>query len=426
MRQPCTVGAGSGDEPPRTVSAAKIAKAEQDEPPKKTMKFSERTNWDTAENELAADLRARRASGFAPYDLTVSNPTDCGFAYDAEAVLAPLSSPESLHYAPLPLGLHSARQAVAAYYRDADAVVPDDRLCLTTSTSEAYSFLFRLLCDVGDEVLVARPSYPLFGFIATLDGVRLVEYPLLYDPNADLSFGRGWLIDMHALASSLTARTRAVVVVHPNNPTGHFVSSDERRALQSLCAEHRLALIVDEVFLDYPLESRHPSFAADQPPCLTFVVSGISKVCGLPQMKISWIAALGPSSLVRPAMDRLEIVADTFLSMNAPAQAALPLWLERRHDLQGQIRRRMASNLALLDGRVRNSSAQRMSLQGGWTTVLRVPRTVKGREFAAAALAAGVLVQPGYFYGLGEGRAVLSLLTPADTWLAGLQRLPID
>ena len=388
------------------------------------MTFSNRTHWDLSENDFAATARAHRAAGRELADLTVSNPTVCGFDYNDTQLLAPLSDPSSLLYIADPLGMTSAREAVAAYYLDHDATVPIDRLCLTTSTSEAYSFLFRLLCDPGDEVLVARPSYPLFDYIAQLDNVALREYPLHYDPNADAH--SGWSIDLHALKSAVTPRTRAIILVHPNNPTGNFASTAERDAIEALCAEQGIALLVDEVFLDYALTHPAPSFATGSPACLTFVLSGISKVCGLPQMKASWIAVCGPDTLVQPAMARLEIIADTFLSMNAPIQNSLPLWLSQRHTLQRQIRQRMAVNLRTLDARLAGTHGDRITLQAGWTTILRVPRTIDGSEFTAASLARGVLIQPGSFYGLPEGRAVLSLLTPTETWATGLSRLPID
>ncbi len=390
------------------------------------MNFSERTNWNLAENELTAAIRERRASGRELFDLTISNPTHCGFNYNVAALLDPLLNPSVLHYEPDPLGMVTAREAVARYHSDVGASIPLDHICLTTSTSEAYSFLFRLLCNPGDEVLVASPSYPLFDFIARLDDVQLREYPLLYDPNADLASGQGWSIDLHALEASIAARTKAIIVVHPNNPTGNFASQEERAALETLCVTHGLALIVDEVFLDYALGTTQPSFAATESNCLTFVLSGISKVCGLPQMKASWIAACGPSSLVQEAMQRVEIIADTFLSMNAPVQQSLPAWLRMRHAIQHQIRQRMRANLAVLDSRLQGTSIQRLALQGGWTAVLRVPRTVAGREFVAAALDRGVLVQPGNFYGLGDARAVVSLLTPPDIWAAGLSLLPTE
>ena len=390
------------------------------------MNFSERTHWNLAENELTTAIRQRRASGLDLFDLTLSNPTLCGFTYDPAALLAPLHNPSALHYEPDPLGMIAARDAVARYYSDLGASIPLDRICLTTSTSEAYSFLFRLLCNPGDEVLVASPSYPLFDFIAQLDDVQLREYPLLYDPNADFVSGQGWSIDLHALEATITPRTRAVILVHPNNPTGNFASQEERAHLESLCAARNLALIVDEVFLDYALGTPQPSFAVAESDCLTFVLSGISKVCGLPQMKASWIAACGPEPLVHRAMQRLEIIADTFLSMNAPIQHALPTWLAARDAIQQQIRSRARTNLAALDTHLNGASIQRLALQAGWTAILRIPRTINDREFVPAALERGVLVQPGDFYGLGEARVVVSLLTPPATWEAGLKLLPVE
>jgi len=435
------------------------------------MRFSTRTNWNLVENELATAVRRQRAAGLAVIDLTVSNPTHCGFTYDQVDVLASLQHPGALEYDPDPLGMIAARRAVSDYYRDCGAEVAPEQVCLTTSTSEAYSFLFRLLCNAGDEVLAAQPSYPLFDYIARLDDVELRQYPLFYDPNAavrtvppgageaglapdlapdqslnagpdmgldaglatglggGLTAGQGWSIDLHALRLAITNRTRAILVVHPNNPTGNYVSAAEREALEALCVERGLALIVDEVFLDYSLDAKVPSFTTSRsgaPGCLTFVLSGLSKVCGLPQMKASWIAARGPAFLLQGAMERLEVIADTYLSMNAPIQYALPGWLAARERLQGQVRRRMQSNLALLDRRLRGSCAQRLAMQGGWTAVLRVPRTVGGKEFALAALECGVLVQPGDFYGMGDGRAILSLLTPPEQWEKGLNLLPVD
>jgi len=374
------------------------------------MRFSGRTDWELGENELAAAVRAARAAGRELVDLTVSNPTVCGFDYDP-GLLAPLSEPGAMIYEPEPLGVVRARSAVGQYYADAGADVAVEKICLTTSTSEAYSFLFRLLCEAGDEVLVARPSYPLFDFLARLDDVRLKEYPLRYHD--------GWEIDLEALEAAIGERTRAVIVVHPNNPTGNFASTRERESLQELCARRGLALIVDEVFLDYAVDGiRAESFACGECKALTFVLSGVSKVCGLPQMKASWIAACGPRLLVERSMERLEVVADTFLSMSAPVQYALPDWLAGRGGIQKQIRERMRLNLAALDLRVRGTSAERLAMQGGWTAVVRVPRA---GDFVAAVLEAGVIVQPGEFYGLAEGRVVVSLLTPVEVWRRGLE-----
>jgi len=359
--------------------------------------------------------------------MTISNPTQCGFAYDAEALLAPLSDARALLYEPDPLGMMRAREGVVAYYASHGCDVDAARVCLTTSTSEAYSFLFRLLCGPGEEVLVARPSYPLFDYIARLDDVVLREFPLHYDPGADARNVHGWSMDLDALRAAISAKTRAIIVVHPNNPTGNFVSASERAALEEICAERGLALIVDEVFLDYALtESPPASFADRDNKALTFVLSGLSKVCALPQMKASWIVARGPSALVDEAMARLEVIADTFLSMNAPVQFALPAWLASRDGMQSQIVSRMKANLAALDARLAGTQAQRLAFEGGWTVVLRVPRHVDGAPFVEAALERGVLVQPGDFYGLPQGRVVMSLLTPPEVWARGLGLLPID
>jgi aspartate/methionine/tyrosine aminotransferase len=218
------------------------------------------------------------------------------------------------------------------------------------------------------------------------------------------------------------------VLVHPNNPTGNYASDAEREELQTVCAEHGLALIVDEVFLDYAIDAsaRPQSFVSSDGAALCFVLSGLSKVCALPQMKLSWIAARGPAETLKDALARLEIVADTFLSVNAPTQAALPSWLSGRDRLQEQIGERVRRNLAALDARIRGTHADRLALEGGWTAVLRVPREVEGQPFAEAALDRGVLVQPGEFYGLPDGRAVMSLLSSPEVWDRGLELLPID
>ena len=378
------------------------------------MRFSGRTDWELGENDLAAALREARAAGRELVDLTVSNPTVCGFDYDA-GLLAPLSEAGAMVYGPEPLGTVRARSAVARYYADAGADVGVERICLTTSTSEAYSFLFRLLCDAGDEVLVARPSYPLFDFLARLDDVRLREYPLRYHD--------GWEIDLEALEAAVGERTRAVIVVHPNNPTGNFASERERVALLELCARRGLALIVDEVFLDYAVDGvRAESFAAGESAALTFVLSGVSKVCGLPQMKASWIAACGPRALVERAMERLEVVADTFLSMNAPVQYALPAWLAGRGAIQRQILERVRENVDVV-GRAAN--VEMLPLEAGWAGVLRVPQSVAGPGLAEELVReCGVIVHPGAFYGMaGEHWVVVSLIGRAEEFRLGVGNL---
>ena len=384
-------------------------------------RFSMRTSWDSSESSYAAAVREARASGRRVFDLTVSNPTRCGFNYDAEALLGPLRDPRALVYDPNPRGMVGAREAVARYYTGHGARVADDDLILTTSTSESYSFLFRLLCDAGDEVLVAQPSYPLFDFLADLDDVRLRPYPLFYD--------HGWWIDFSELERAITQRTRAILVVHPNNPTGHWTGAGERERLEALCVLHGLALIVDEVFLDYPLRELTPapqSFACGPHPAPTFVLSGLSKIAGLPQMKAAWIAALGPQRERAEALARLEIVADTFLSMNAPVQLAMASWLAGCAAIQAQILERARGNLATLR-RVATESPGRLHLlevDAGWSAVLGLPGCV-GEVDCAERLARerGVIVHPGSFYGMAEaGRVVVSLIGLAEEFAASIQR----
>jgi len=384
-------------------------------------RFSTRTAWDTAESSYGAAVREVRASGRRVYDLTVSNPTRCGFRYDTEALLGPLRDPRALVYDPDPRGMRTAREAVARYYAGHGAEVAVDDLVLTTSTSESYSFLFRLLCDAGDEVLVAQPSYPLFDFLADLDDVRLRPYPLFYD--------HGWWIDFSELERTITPRTRAILVVHPNNPTGHWTGAGERERLESLCVRHGLALIVDEVFLDYPLRELTPaarSFACGAHPALTFVLSGLSKIAGLPQMKAAWIAAFGPERERGEALARLEIVADTLLSMNAPVQLAMASWLAGRGGIQGQIVERARGNLTTLRGVAGESPGrlQVLEVDAGWSAVLGLPGCVGEAECAERlARERGVIVHPGSFYGMGEaGRVVVSLIGPAEEFSVSIQR----
>lgn len=379
-------------------------------------RFSARTAWDTTESPLSRALREARADGREIVDLTVSNPTMCGFHYDASTLLPPLGDPASLLYDPDPRGARHARQAVAEYYQGHAATVDPDQVVLTTSTSEAYSFLFRLLCDPGDEVLVAQPSYPLFDFLADLDDVRLQPFPLFYD--------FGWWIDFAELERRITPRTRALLLVHPNNPTGHATSPAERLRLEEICLRHGLALVVDEVFLDYTLGEPIPGFAHGPHPCLTFVVSGLSKIAALPQMKIGWLVALGCEADKSAALSRLEVISDTFLSLNSPAQHALPAWLGNRQDMQQQILARVRANLAALQT-LASDSVQVLPVQAGWAAVLRL-NGLNAEKFAAEKLLAeaGVLVHPGSYYGFaGERFLVLSLLLPQFVFQEGLEKL---
>ena len=365
------------------------------------MRFSKRTEWNTDESELALAHRRRVANGLPIADLTASNPTRCGFEYDRELLTA-LADERALDYDPQPTGLVGARQAVCRYYADHNVTIEPEQVVLTTSTSEAYSYLFRLLCDPECEILVPQPGYPLFDFLAGLDDVRLRAAPLVYD--------HGWQIDPEGFRQAITPQTRAIVLVHPNNPTGHFAKHWEAQELAKLCRENQLSLIVDEVFLDYGFRGEAASFAAGLEGVPVYVVSGLSKIAGLPQMKAAWIVATGPQQA--EAMKRLEVIADTFLSMNAPVQWALPKWLEQRQGIQSQIQARVTANLAELDRQLATQiTIRRLDVEGGWYAVLRIPAVRPDERTVLQLLDQGVWVHPGYFFGMEEsGWLVLSLL----------------
>jgi alanine-synthesizing transaminase len=382
--------------------------------------FSQRTNWRLSPNALTLAIAEAHASGQIILDLTVSNPTEAGVRPDPDIVLAALANLEAMHYLPQPRGLLEARHAVCSYYRESHGVfdLDPERLILTTSTSEAYSYVFRLLCNPGDEILVPKPSYPLFEFLADLSDVKLVPYPLLYD--------HGWQIDFDSLYKAASPRSRAVILVHPNNPTGSYVSPAEASALNTFCRDYGLALIVDEVFLDYALDGgSRRSFVANAE-ALTFTLSGVSKISALPQMKLAWVAASGPKETVREAGARLEVIADTFLSMNAPVQLAAPVLLDQRKKIQPILLDRMRVNLAELDRQLAtHPSSKRLLVEGGWYVVLRVPVLESDEDLAIRLLRkAGVSVHPGHFYDFPiEGHLVLSLITEPAVFREGVGRL---
>lgn len=381
--------------------------------------FSERTDWNRRENQLALALEKLRSGGRAVLDLTRSNPTECGFAYNQEGIRRALTGGEMLRYRPDERGMVAAREAVAAYYENQHgAAVGAGDLLLTCGTSEAYSFLFRLLCNVGDEVLIPAPGYPLFDFLADLCDVKLVRFPLVYD--------HGWQIDFMALAAAATQRTRAVIVVHPNNPTGHYVSDAEQAELEEFCHQRDIALIVDEVFLDFSWRAeRARSFAACDH-ALLFTLSGLSKICGLPQMKLAWVAVSGPEAEKCEALARLEVIADAYLSVGTPVQLAAAELLETRGAFQEQVMARVRANLSELDRQLaRQEVSTRLECEGGWTAVLRVPAVQSDEELAIAVLQErGVLVHPGHFYDFARpGHMVVSLIVPEQEFAVGIARV---
>ena len=385
--------------------------------------FARRTQWTLTQNRYSTALNRARSRGDRLLDLTVSNPTRCGFEFDTKTILESLNRPEALQYDPQPQGLLSAREAVAAYYNKNKVArgfdpIRAEQVFLTTSTSEAYSYLFRLLCDPGDEVLVPRPSYPLFEFLAEVEDVELRPYELFYD--------HGWHIDLDGVGKAAGDHARAVLVVNPNNPTGSFLHSQELAHLVSLCREREMALVSDEVFLDYGVESEAELSVASSRECLAFTLSGLSKVSCLPQMKLAWIVVNGPEKLRDEASARLEIIADTFLSVNAPIQHALPQLLAQKDRMQTQLGERIRANLHGLDDRLRSVGALgRLRTEGGWYAVLRVPVKQTDEDLAIELIEqAGVIVHPGHFYDFPqEGYLVVSLITPLDEFREGISKV---
>ena len=428
--------------------------------------FAKRTNWPLEPNSLARALEAHRRAGKPLIDLTASNPTTCGFAYPEREILDALQNPRALEYRPESKGLLTSRAAVAEYYRDRPSFAPSpepreidpDRIVLTSGTSEAYTHVFRLLCEPGDEILVPAPSYPLLEFLADLADVRLVPYPLLYD--------HGWQMDFVGLRAALTPRSRAVVVVHPNNPTGSFVKPREAAALAEICSAREMAIIADEVFLDYDdpavrgdaeipgaadagvgkrkgsavgdgfvgaelasarfhtIETQ-PTFAFSDS-ALTFTLSGLSKISALPQMKLAWIIASGPKAAARAAVDRLEVIADTYLSPSTPIQLAAPEFLAMRGAMQLQLQKRIAANLGFLDATLAGcDAAMRLEREGGWYAVLRVPKSSSDESLVVALLErSSVLIHPGTFYNFpSEGFLILSLIAPPPEFDQGARLL---
>ena len=399
--------------------------------------FSSRTDWTLTPNRLAIHLDERRRQGLSILNLTESNPTRCGFDFDQGAILDALREPRSLVYEPEPRGLLPARAAVAGYYAERGAHVDPRQIFLTTSTSEAYSYVFRLLADPGDAILAPRPSYPLFDFLTRLSDVELVHYPLVIPttndlpPRHPLPGDQGWQIDLEAIEKTLSEssrRVRAILAVHPNNPTGSFVRPAELDFLLDLCRRHQLALITDEVFADYAFADNVSPVASHTgvSRALTFTLSGLSKISALPQMKLAWLVANGPPDDLAAALDRLEVIADTYLSVSAPLQHALPRLLELRRQVQPQILARLRQNLAWLD---RSLAAEppvtRLPSEGGWYAILRVPSIRTDEDWAVELLTRdGVMVHPGHFYDfVSEGHLVVSLLPEPEIFQAGMEEI---
>jgi aspartate/methionine/tyrosine aminotransferase len=380
--------------------------------------FARRTAWDMNENDLTRACRELKASGREVLDLTKSNPTKCGFDYSPLAVESSFGAKENLDYTPDPWGLRSAREAVAAFYAVRGTPVSPENILLTSSTSEGYNYLFRLLCDPGDEILAPAPSYPLFQFLADVNDAKISPYKLTY---AD-----GWKIDRESLVKAAKKNTRAIVLVNPNNPTGSYIREDDYAFIRDFAEANGIALICDEVFADYALDllpdAKRTLIGEDGP--ATFVLSGLSKILALPQMKLSWIVLQGGGNAAAEIRGRLEMIADTFLSVNAPVENAAPLWLPKCDSVQTPIKARLAANLALLkETAAATPGLSALRAEGGWYGILAMDGIVDEDAFAVnLAKDRGVIVHPGFYYDFDEGEhAVFSLLTEPDIWARALK-----
>ncbi|MGA2763019.1 MAG: pyridoxal phosphate-dependent aminotransferase [Spirochaetia bacterium] len=386
--------------------------------------FSSRVHGSATTNRLTLALERRRKTGAPLADLIESNPTRSGILYDEAVISRALLQPGSFLYEPHPRGLGVARQAIVEYYRERGVTARVESLVLASGTSEAYGYLFRLLADPGDEVLVPVPGYPLLEVLTALDAVRLVPYRHLYRRPG------GWALDLERLENTISRRTKAIAVVSPNNPTGAFLKKRELEGITDLCRRFGLALIVDEVFSDYGHgkdETRVQSAAGHQG-ALTFVLNGFSKIVGLPQLKLAWIHVNGPEDQRNAALERLEFIADAYLSVATPVQLGASLILSQRRMIQAQITSRLEENAGVLEEALRGApEVEILNREGGWYSVIRLPDGTSDEEVCLRCLEEdGVLVHPGYFYDFPAGsHLVLSLLTPSDVFREGLRKLAV-
>ncbi|MEJ2636949.1 MAG: pyridoxal phosphate-dependent aminotransferase [Calditrichia bacterium] len=384
--------------------------------------FSERSRWPMSPNPLISLLEKKRNAGEQIFDLTESNPTRAGFQYDPDVILGALNAPRSLIYEPSPQGLPETRRAIAGYYQDRGVPVDPDSLFLTASTSEAYAFLFKLLANPGDEILIPAPGYPLFEFLSQLESVKFHSYPSSYDSE------NGWQIDLEILSATISTKTVAIVVVNPNNPTGVYLKEYEFEFINQLCMDHKLALIIDEVFWDYRTAThlKNISEGLNNPRALTFVLNGFSKLLGLPQLKLGWIHLNGPEELRSEARARLEIIADTYLSVSTPVQHAAERLFTQKDTIQEQILSRIQTNLFFLNEETPKAPGWHvLRREGGWYAVLQIPEHISDEEMTINLLEKeNVLIHPGYFYDFpGDNCLVLSLLTAVDIFREGVIKM---
>lgn len=384
--------------------------------------FSSRTDWELQPSVLFSLLQQKRKSGEEIIDLTESNPTHCGFTFLSDLSLEPNIFRRSAKYEPNPKGLLAARQTIAGWYAAQGTTVDPERIILTASTSEAYSFLLRLLCNPGESVAIPKPGYPLFEYLCQINDVDCSRYRLVYDGE--------WHLDVQALFESLTPNSRALILVHPNNPTGSFLKVDELKHVLGKANERNIPLIVDEVFRSYRFtdDDRRAGTFAGTESMLTFTVDGLSKLAGLPQMKLAWIVVSGPGEAVEKALARLEVIADTYLSVSTPVQEALGALMTHQSALQAQILNRVVTNYAVLRGAFgRKSPASVCHCEGGWYAVLRLPATRSDEVWATDLLQdANVLVHPGRLFQFDQGAyLVVSLLPALEVFSEGTRKIAL-
>ena len=384
--------------------------------------FSDRFNWNLSPNLLSVLLQNKISRGETIFDLTESNPTRIGLDYNSEEILAALSQPQSMIYEPDPHGLCQARKAISGYYQDRGEHVELDTIFLTASTSESYSVLFKLLGNPGDEILIPRPGYPLLSYLACFEGLQAFSYPLKYDDQ------KGWSIDMDVLQALINPKTKAIVIVNPNNPTGSYVNQQELAELDAACREHDIALIVDEVFSDFnatDLPGRVQT-VMNRSTALTFVLNGLSKMVGLPQVKLGWIVVNGTPDLSTAALMRLEMMLDFYLSSATPVQLAAKKLLYQRQVIQRQMFSRIDSNSRFLEEQLaKTSNIRALIREGGWYAVIEISDVIPDEDRVLQLLDQdNTLMHPGYFFDFDrEGFLVVSLLTPAAIFRNGITRL---
>lgn len=380
--------------------------------------FAQRTQWDLTPNRYSDRLDALRAQGASVLDLTESNPTRCALDVPSDEISRALAGEQNRLYKPSAQGNLEARRAICRYYKEKGLDVRPERVFLTASTSEAYSYLFRLLADPGDRVLFPRPSYPLFSFLGDLNDIDIRQYML--------DIRRSWAVDEREFRQNVDDRTKAVVLVNPNNPTGSFIDPRDLDMIDSVCRDHGIPLICDEVFHDYLIEDHAPPSLVNHETVLTFVLGGLSKTLGLPQMKLSWIVVNGPDDLVQEAIRRLEVIADTYLSVNTPVQNAVSVWLQHRQRIQREITTRVRTNYDILTQILATTDGCRaLCAQGGWYAVFQVPDALSEEEWILSFLNEDhVAVHPGYFFDFpAEAYMIVSLLPECTTFREAVQRV---